>query len=78
MEYKYINHFTKTIKFPFIIIFYLFIMMVSLVIPSTHFNKVFHINQLENDVTSLFNNKNILKVVALFITAFIFVLYKLV
>lgn len=76
MEEKQEITLMNIIKLPFVFLFYISYMFFTLFIPSRYVSKIINIEAIEEDMNVYFNHSLFLKLIALFITIFIFIYFK--
>ncbi len=64
------------IRLPFVFIFYILYMILTVFIPSKHVSKIINIEAIERDMNTYFNHPLFLKLIALIITIIIFIYFE--
>lgn len=74
---KYFLISINLIKLPFLLLIYLFLMLLSFIIPSKFAYRMINITNIEENITKIFAKKLQVKLFAILITVVIFVFFKL-
>lgn len=75
MEDRNLKVVISTIKMPFIFILYFFYMFLSLFMPSKVLKKIINIEMIEKEVNFIFNDRVLLKLIALILTIITFIYF---